>query len=151
MRPWRGLRAAAADSCPLSRRSARPARASARPEPLRGFDVLRPPFPAQVIVAGPLPVLAQPHLVENEEQGAAEPDRDQPDRERLPDDPVDQNRADRPRDDQRRGRSEGEDARKWSHLPGPGLTSRSGPAAASRRTRWFPAASAATPGPPLHQ
>jgi hypothetical protein len=58
----------------------------------------------------PVPVLAQADLEEHEQHGAAEPERQQDERQQLTDQPRDQDGAQRSGDNEDRGRQERHDA-----------------------------------------
>jgi hypothetical protein len=62
-------------------------------------------------------LLAQSYLEEQQEHGCAKPEGDQRDCEHFAGQPIDQGGANRPGDDERRGRSKGQDTRAGRHRP----------------------------------
>jgi hypothetical protein len=95
------------------RSSAGPAGPAARPAPGRSIGST----PAPLLLSRQFPLFAQSDLQEEQEYDSAEAESDQPDRERFAGRAADQGSGDRPRDDERRGRSECEDAPAGRHRP----------------------------------
>jgi hypothetical protein len=91
-----------------------PPRPAARP---------KPPFssastlPSPLLLPSQFPLLAQSHLEKHEEHSCAKTEGDQRDGEHFAGQPADQDRADRTRDNERRGRSKCQDARAGRHRP----------------------------------
>jgi hypothetical protein len=76
----------------------------------------RPPASA-LLIPSPLPVLAQADLEEQEQNGAAQPEGHQGDREHLAGEPADHRGGDHTGDNQHGGRAISEDAPAGGHAP----------------------------------
>jgi hypothetical protein len=104
------------NSVPPRRRggsSAGPARQAARPKPLPSIGRALP----SLLLPRQFPLLAQSYLEEHQEHNCAKTEGDQRDGEHFAGQPTDQGGANRPSDDERRGRSKCQDARAGRHRP----------------------------------
>ena len=97
-----------------SRSSAGPARPAARPKPPLSIGST---LPSPLLFPRQFPLLAQSYLKEHQEHNCAKSEGDQRDGEHFAGQPTDQGGADRTSDNQRRGRSECQDARAGRHRP----------------------------------